>query len=445
MQMMINTSQQVTQVLTAQLMQHLEILQYSSNELEQYIYEKANENPLLMVEDAKVKKNYEEIIKLASITSNPTSRKACTSHDQSFNFVEMQLAQKESYEKYLLEQIPLHKNLSQIDLKILTFLIRSLDERLFLDVDLTIVADQFKTTYAHVEVLLQLLQTFEPIGVGARNFKEYLLIQVDQDLLAPQLAIEFISNDLELVSTQSFKQLSKKYKCTIEEVKNTIYYIKKLKPVLTGDKFEKIPYVFPDVEVKQVEGEWIVLLNDHHLPSVSINESYVLLLKNDSNYKYYYKQSMKDALALIQGIEQRDKTVYELIRMLLETQVGFFSKGMEALKPMRLKDIADQLHVHESTISRAIRGKYIQVPHGIYALQSLFTKGLINASGKMDSVIYVKKRIKQLIENENKQRPLADQHITQILCEEGIQISRRTVAKYREEMNIVSSFNRAHA
>lgn len=111
---------------------------------------------------------------------------------------------------------------------------------------------------------------------------------------------------------------------------------------------------------------------------------------------------------------------------------------------MRLKDIADVLGVHESTVSRAIRGKFVQVPHGVYALQSLFTKGLMNTSGKIDSIMHIKKRLKQLIEAEDKQKPLADQQLTNILCAEGIQISRRTVAKYREELNIVSSFNRAY-
>jgi len=128
----------------------------------------------------------------------------------------------------------------------------------------------------------------------------------------------------------------------------------------------------------------------------------------------------------------------------VELQADFFRKGMEALKPMRLKDVADILSLHVSTISRAVRGKYIKTPHGVYALQSLFTKGVMNISGKMDSIMYIKKRLKQLIEGEDKQKPLTDQQITNTLSAEGIQISRRTVAKYREEMNIMSSFNRLY-
>lgn len=444
MQMTLKTTQKVTQILTAQLVQHLDILQYSINELEQYIYEKANENPLLVVTDAKAKSQYDEIMKLANYDSNSLSPQYSALNSGDFNMIEMRLAEKESYERYLFEQVPMHENLSALDLKILTFLIQSLDHRLFLDVPLEVVAEKFNTTCSHVEGILDLLQTFEPVGVGARSYKEYLLIQIDIDLFAPKMAAQFIQSDLELVASRAIKQLSKKYKMPIQEVKQTIQYIKNLKPVIQGELFEATPYVIPDIEIKEVSGEWVVKLNRHYLPAVSIDEEYVKMLKNDPAYKGYYQKSMNDALVLLQGIEQRDKTLYGLARWLIQLQQDFFAKGLEAIKPMRLKDVAGVLGVHESTVSRAIRGKFIQVPHGVYALQSLFTKGLMNASGKIDSILHIKKRLKQLIEAENKQKPLADQQLTDILCAEGIQISRRTVAKYREEMNIVSSFNRAY-
>ncbi|MFB7155599.1 MULTISPECIES: RNA polymerase factor sigma-54 [unclassified Lysinibacillus] len=444
MQMAIETSQKIMQVLSPQLVQHLEILQYTTNELEQYIYDKANENPLLAVTDAKVKMHYEEIMQLASYSDKSYSAQYYAPQHHSFNPIEMKFAVKESYEQYLLEQVPMHKNLSSLDLKILTFLIQSLDERLFLDVDLEVVANRCKTDVMHVEALLDLLQTFEPVGVGARNYKEFLFIQVDSDALAPKLASRFIETDLELVAAQAIKQLSKKYKTSLHEVKKTVHYIKNLNPVMIGDQFEAIPYVMPEVEVERLGEEWLIKLNRGYLPIVSIDKEYVEMLKNDPNCKTYFKDTMKDALLLLQGIEQRDKTLYELARLLVELQVDFFHKGMEALKPMRLKDVADILSLHVSTISRAVRGKYIKTSHGVYALQSLFTKGVMNISGKMDSIMYIKKRLKQLIEGEDKQKPLTDQQITNTLSAEGIQISRRTVAKYREEMNIMSSFNRIY-
>lgn len=444
MQLAIETSQKIMQVLSPQLVQHLEILQYTTNELEQYIYEKANENPLLAVTDAKVKMHYEEIMQLASYSDKNYSAQHYAPQHHSFNLIEMKFAVKESYEKFLLEQVPMHKNLSSIDLRILTFLIQSLDERLFLDVDLEVVASICKTDVMHVEALLDLLQTFEPVGVGARNYKEFLLIQVDSDALAPKLASRFIESDLELVAAQAIKQLSKKYKTSLYEVQKTIRYIKNLNPVIMGDQLEAVPYVMPEIEVERLEEEWLIKLNRGYLPVVTIDKQYVEMLKNNPNCKTYFKDTMRDALLLLQGIEQRDKTLYELARLLVELQEDFFHKGMEALKPMRLKDVADNLSLHVSTISRAVRGKYIKTSHGVYALQSLFTKGVMNISGKMDSIMYIKKRLKQLIEGEDKQKPLTDQQIKNTLSVEGIQISRRTVAKYREEMNIMSSFNRVY-
>lgn len=444
MQLAIETSQKIMQVLSPQLVQHLEILQYTTNELEQYIYDKANENPLLAVTDAKVKMHYEEIMQLASYSDKSYSAQHYAPQHHSFNPIEMKFAVKESYEQFLLEQVPMHKNLSSIDLKILTFLIQSLDERLFIDVDLEVVATICKTDVMHVEALLDLLQTFEPVGVGARNYQEYLLIQVDSDALAPKLASRFIETDLELVAAQAIKHLSKKYKTSLHEVQKTIRYIKNLNPVMMGDQFEAIPYVMPEIEVERLGEEWLINLNRGYLPVVTIDKQYVEMLKNDPNCKTYFKDTMRDALLLLQGIEQRDKTLFELARLLVELQADFFRKGMEALKPMRLKDVADKLSLHVSTISRAVRGKYIKTPHGVYALQSLFTKGVMNISGKMDSIMYIKKRLKQLIEGEDKQKPLTDQQITNTLSAEGIQISRRTVAKYREEMNIMSSFNRMY-
>jgi len=444
MQMAIKTSQKVMQVLSTKLVQHLEILQYSTNELERYINDKANENPLLVVTDPTVKSQYEEILQLASCSVKSFSSQYYEPQRNSFSSIEMRLAAKESYEQFLLEQVPMHKNLSSVDLKILTFLIQSLDDRLFLDVDIELVANKFKTSDLHVEALLDLLQTFEPVGVGARDTKEYLLIQVDKDDLAPKWTYQFIKDDLELVAAQAIKQLSKKYKTSIHEVKKTVHYIKSLKPVMSEDKMETIPYVIPEIEVEKLEEEWLIKLNRGYLPTVTIDKHYVEILKNDPNCKTYFQDTMKDALLLIQGIEQRDKTLYELARLLVKLQEEFFYKGLEAIKPMRLKDVADILGLHVSTISRAVRGKYIKTSHGVYALQMLFTKGVMNTSGKMDSISYIKKQLKQLIEGEDKQKPLTDQQITKILSAEGIQISRRTVAKYREEMNITSSFNRAY-
>lgn len=441
MHVSLEVSQQLKMVLTTELIQHLEVLQYSGAELERHIYEKANDNPLLHVEDSKFQKNFRDVIQLASVSSNNRS----SVHSEKYDSLQTKLAQKESIEPYLLEQIPMHQNLSKIDLSILKYLIFSLDDRLFLDVELDEVAEKFETTFEHVEVILDLLQTFEPLGVGARSSTDYLLIQIDRDLTAPPLALDFVMFDLENIATLSLKVLSRKYRISLKETQETINYIKRLNPVpIMGDMFDPVQYIMPDADIIKRNDQWMIHLNRKYLPDVSIDKTYVDLLESDPTCKKYYQDCLKDALLLIQGIEQRDKTIYGLLRVLLDTQEEFFEKGMHEIKPMRLKDVSEILGVHESTISRTIRGKYIRTSHGTYGLQSLFTKGLVNSSGKMDSVSYVKRRIKELINNEKPDNRLADQEITDILTEEGIQISRRTVAKYREELNILSSSKRLY-
>ena len=258
MHVSLEVSQQLKLALTTELIQHLEVLQYSGAELERYIYEKANDNPLLHVEDSKFQKSYKDVIQLASVFSNNRSSILGEKYDS----LQTKLAQKGSIEPYLLEQIPLHQNLSKIDLSILKYLIFSLDDRLFLDVDLDEVSEKFETTCEHVEVILDLLQTFEPLGVGARSSKDYLLIQIDRDLTAPPLAIDFVKNDLENIATLSIKVLSKKYKISIKETQETIKYIRNLNPVpILGDMYNPVQYIMPDAEVIKRHDQWLIHLN----------------------------------------------------------------------------------------------------------------------------------------------------------------------------------------
>lgn len=345
--------------------------------------------------------------------------------------------------KFFIEQIPLAVPLSDLDVKILKFLICSLDDRLFLDVELAEVAEKFHTTSAHVEENIQLLQTLEPVGVGARNYIEYLLIQTNRFPNVPPFIKEIIKNDLHLVAENKLKQVAKKYSESLSEIQQVVAFIKNLKPIPAGFKETAIHYIVPDIEVYRAGGEWSIQVIQKNLPAVQINEEYVELLKQQTDNKQFLKRYLKDAKAILLGIEKRNKTIYEFVWLLLEIQPDFFDQGIAGLKPMRLKDIADHLKVHISTISRMVKGKYLQTPHGIYSFQSLFSKGIISSSGKSDSIIFIKKRIKELIEQENKRKPLTDEQLAIQLNIEGISISRRTVAKYRIEMNIAISFNRA--
>lgn len=435
MQIQLQMENKLLQTLRVEQIQSLEILQLSSIELEQYLNEKVSENPLLTMDDT---------YKMLDIYVEKERFPASFSLEgEQVDFFERHAIEKPDYEKYLLEQVPLTVPLTKVDLNILKFLIGSLDDRLFLDIELEEVAQIFHNTKSHVQRLVQLLQSFEPVGVGARNYKEYLYLQINRLPDAPPLVKEMIKNDLHLVAEKKFKQLAKKYNEPLSVIEQAIEWIKKLNPIQTGYKETTIPYIVPDIEVIRVEGQWVIQLIRKNLPTVQINEEYVELLKQHTGNEEFLKRHLRDANAILLGIEKRNKTIYEFVRLLLEIQPEFFEQGKAGLKPMGLKEIAEQLNVHISTISRAVKGKYLQTQHGIFSFQSLFTKGIVRSSGKVDSIAFIKNRIKELIEQENRSKPLTDAQIANELKNEGIQISRRTVAKYRIEMNIASSYNRA--
>lgn len=438
MQIQLDLENRLLQTLRMEQIQSLEILQMSAFELEQYLHDKANENPLLSIDGENEGNRWLEVY--IEKEKYPTS---FSREGEYKDFFERNVVSQPNDEEYLMEQIPLNVPLTDVDYKILKFLIRSLDDRLFLDVELEEVAKKFHVTTSHVEGLIQLLQTLEPVGVGARNYIEYLLIQINRIPKVPPFIKDIVQHDLPLVAERKLRQLAKKYNQSLASIEQAVALIKTLNPIRTCSKDTAISYIVPDVEVLKVSGEWVIQLIQRNLPAVQINEEYVALLKQQTEDKDFLRRHLKDAKAILVGIEKRNKTLYEFIRLLLAIQPEFFEQGIDSLKPMGLKDIANHLNMHISTISRTIRGKYLQTPHGIYSFQSLFTKGIVSSSGKMDSIAFIKKRIKELIESENRTNPLSDTQLVNLLNHEGIQISRRTVAKYRTEMNIASSFHRA--
>lgn len=436
----LQTTQKMTQKLSNEQLQNLEILQFSSQELERYIIEKANENPLITV----VETNLTELNQLISLSINRPTKTNYQSQGMANDFFQETFAKEESAVKMILEQIPLHQNLSELDIKVLKYFIYNLDENFFLELDFNETANKFNVTEEYLQHILYLLQTFEPIGVGARNRTDFLLIQIDQDMNAPEYASRFVKYHLDKVASLSLKYLSKHYQISSKETKRTIQYIRNLNPSVASS----IPlqsesgYIIPEVSVEKIRNEWMIQIHHPFLPKIDINEEYISLLQETKDNKEYCKHLLKDIVLLKEGIEQRDRTLYSITRLLLTNQEDFFNQGMSALKPLRLKDVAIALELHESTISRAIRNKHIITPHGTYAFRSLFVKGVANHSGKMDSVMYIKQCIAKLIEKENANKPLTDQQLTAIIQKEGIQIARRTIAKYREELNILSSSKR---
>lgn len=440
MHLELQTIQRQIQTLSNDQLQNLQILQCSGQELERYVREKASENPLLSIQEP----NMKELNQLLNMSTYRAAKTKYHSLGSATDFIQETVATGEQAVKPILEQIPLYQNLSPLDTKILKYFIYNLDENYFLDLNFEETAKKFQVTEDYLNHILDLLQTFEPIGVGARNRIEYLLIQIDRDFNAPPLADKFVEYHLDKVASLSFKYLSKYYHISLNKAKEIVQYIRGLNPTVASpiSTYEDKNYIFPEVLVERFQNEWIVQIQHPFLPKIEVNEEYVALLQSSEESAEYCKKLLNDALLLKEGITQRDHTLYSITRLLLSIQLDFFEQGINYLKPVRLKDVANALALHESTISRAIRNKYIQTPHGTYAIRSLFVKGLANHSGKMDSVMYIKKRITELVNNEDEKSPLTDQQLTEVLESEGIQISRRTVAKYREELSILSSSKR---
>lgn len=387
MQFTLQLAQKTAQSLTTAQLQHLEILQLSNLELEHFIYEKACENPLITLIDSEVNQ-LKHLLDYTTINKMPGSS---LGEQINYDYIQSSIAQKESTYEFLFDQIPLQQNLSELDRNILSYLIYNLNEKFFLDVTVEEVAEKFHIQVETVESLLYLLHTFEPIGIGSRNLIEYLLIQIDNDLSAPPLASEFVKNELDKVADLSISYLSKTYNISTKETQQTIQYIRSLQPSPYIEHTQPTEnYISPEIITEKINEEWVIQITNSSLPTIEINEEYIQLLQTSKEHESYCQNCLKDAVMLIQGIEQRNRSLYSIIRVLLTTQADFFEYGIEALKPGRLKDIAEILDLHESTISRAIRNKYIRTPHGTFALRSLFIKGLTRHSGKMDSVAYVK-------------------------------------------------------
>ncbi len=298
-----------------------------------------------------------------------------------------------------------------------------------------------------VEEALALVQSLDPIGVGARDLRECLLIQLHAAGLDGTMAEELVLNYLPLIERKKYKEIAKSLRCDLSDIGTALEVIRKLSPK-PGQKYSaKEPmYIRPDVYIYKLDDEYHFVLNDDGLPHLRLNRAYRrLLLKGDNvpkDTKSYVKERFRAALELIRSIDQRQQTIFRVCRAIVDLQSEFLEKGRMFLRPMLIKDIAAELGVHPSTISRVVANKYAHTPQGVIELRKFFTVGVEGADGENVSTVRVKERIKQIIEEENTQKPLSDQRISKMLSQEGIQITRRTVAKYRDQMNLPGSRER---
>jgi RNA polymerase sigma-54 factor len=324
-------------------------------------------------------------------------------------------------------------------------IINNLDHRGYLlsTADEIFAAIQGLCTRAQFDEALAAVRSLEPPGVGAEDLKQCLLLQLERDKQEYPLETEIILRHLDDLKDNKLPKIAKDLGATMEDIKDAIEIIASLDP-LPGSRYELPPtiYIRPDVIVDKVDGKLEVRVENGSIPQLNISESCRKLLKESRGspeVASFVRKKIESAQWLIQAVRQRQRTIYDIAVAMVEYQRDFMEKGPEHLRAMKMQTIADLVHVHISTISRAIKGKYMQTPWGIHEMRFFFTGGVENSQGELESRRNVYRRIGEIIEREDKRRPYSDSDIARILREGGLDIARRTVTKYREQERIPSS------
>ncbi len=360
---------------------------------------------------------------------------------------------EEQYERVNVSAVTMEENLrSQIltrpmgpeDEVIMDFILGSLDERGYLTLSTEEIVEHTGTEPERVERLVRMLQECEPLGVGARDLRESLLVQLRGRGEADSLAYRIVEDHWESLTNRRLTDIARSSKVSVKEVQAALDEIATLNPN-PGSQMagEDARYVYPDLVVERVGEEYVVFLNDRNVPRLRINRAYERVLLDqsggDQKTKEFVKSKLKSARWIVQTIEQRRRTMVKVMTKIVEKQQGFFDHGVLQLRPLTLQDVAREIEMHESTVSRVTSGKYVQTPRGVFELKFFFSSGLGTSDGDDISSKAAREKITRLIEGEEKHRPLSDQKIADTLKAEGVDIARRTVAKYREQLGISSA------
>ena len=439
--------QQQKQILTLHMRQSLKTLEMPITDLLNDISKRLEENPLL---EAQVSETYtrDELAYAKKMEKEGYSYSDTIQYNPDknidpLNFVIEDKTLKEYLNEQLIDIVESRKTKN-----ICTYIIECLDERGYLYCNILDIANDLHINIQEVEYALTLVQQLEPDGIGARNLIECLEIQLEKNGLNDKKLLQIIQNHLNMIAENKLKQLSSILEISMEDLQEYIEIIKSLEPIPSRGYFtgNDDVYIVPEATIEAIGEEIFLRMNDKALPKLSINEYYTDIIKDgvDSKTNKYVKERLKNAKQYIQSVEQRNDTLYLILEHIVEKQEQYFLKGLQYLKPMTIGEIAKKLDLNESTISRAIKDKYILTPYGMVKIKKLFTSALKSNTSSDNSISanVVMMKINELIENEEKKKPLSDDAIAKKLGENGIKIARRTVSKYRESLEIPSSSKR---
>ncbi|MBS4190366.1 RNA polymerase factor sigma-54 [Bacillus sp. FJAT-49705] len=423
--------------MTQELTQAIALLQYNAQELSAFLENKALENPLLQIES-----NHVQAMDPRFDRAKPAKKKI---EKDKQNWIE-QIGRNELYlEEHLKAQLDFNL-LNAEGEKVFNYLIDCLDENGYLRVELDEIAIRFHISEEKVLQTLNLLQGLEPAGIGARNLHECILLQLKRLEKRNPLAEEIIENHFGAFAEKKWRDTTKILGIKMSDIQEVFDFVQTLNPrPASSFQHEKSAYIIPDVVIDWDGNSFFVSVFDEALPKISFNNEYYKQFSSnkDKQVKRFLQENQQDYYWIMRSIEQRKETLSKVSLKIVEKQQEFFIKGPSYLSPMTMKDIADEVEIHESTVSRAVREKYAQTPFGTFELRSFFSSTIKTTSDENTSSKQVKTIISKMIEGENKQRPLSDQEIVQLLKEkEGMVVSRRTIAKYRDQLGIPSSSKR---
>jgi RNA polymerase sigma-54 factor len=458
-----------SQVLAPQLRQSLEMLQVPILELRALIEQEIQQNPTVeedpgdtepveddreqderSEEDVEFDEKFEELARLDEdwrdfFKQTQVQHRSNDDEEARRNYFMDSLTQSESLQEHMLNQLSM-SDLENFDRQIGEMIIGCIDDDGYMTTTLEDLAESAGFDLAHLNTILGYIQEFDPVGVGSRSLEECLLAQMIRMGKGDSVEARIIEFHLKELGAKKYHDIARVQKITVEEVQTVAHFIATLEPKPgRGFSSEAATYVLPEIEITWDKGNYVVIMNDDQLPHLRISGHYRKLMGDPdtkSEVKSYIRDKIRAADFLIKSIDQRQQTIRNIAEEIVKVQETFFDNGVSHLKPLTMAEVAAVLGIHETTVSRAISNKYMTTPQGIFEMKYFFTPGFKTSDGTSVSNKTIKDTILKLVAAEDTSKPLSDQAVAKALMDTGIKVARRTIAKYREELQILPSHMR---